>query len=162
MAKAVKLHKINSRDIEILLSHYFDFRKNIIVPNVSFGLFVHECDMLVVTPSRYAYEIEIKTSKSDMKADLKKRHGHHSDKIKKFYFAIPCSLLSSINLIPDRAGILSVNKRGRLEQIRPAQNQECRKLSDYEYYHLLHLGCMRMWTLKDTIRSLLTQIKREG
>ena len=77
---------ITVSEIELAVAHYFDPRRNIIVPNVWWGMgFNYECDLLVLTKAGYAYEVEIKTTKSDLKADLKKEHGHKSDKIRKLF-----------------------------------------------------------------------------
>jgi len=66
---------MTSKEIEILVADYFNYRANLIVPNVSWGLGVHECDILVLTKAGYAWEVEIKTSVADVKADLKKSTG---------------------------------------------------------------------------------------
>ena len=47
--------------------NFFNYRANLIVPNISWGLGLHECDLLVLTSSGYATEIEIKVSKADLK-----------------------------------------------------------------------------------------------
>ncbi len=47
-------------DIEIAVMAYLGIRKNLIVPNVSWGLVTYEMDLLSLTQSRYATEIEIK------------------------------------------------------------------------------------------------------
>ncbi len=71
-------------DIECALATYFDPRRNLIVPNVWWGMGLnHECDLMVMTRSGYVYEVEIKTSKADLVRDLKKPHGHGDDKIRK-------------------------------------------------------------------------------
>ena len=63
-------------EIEEAVARYYDYRSHIIVPNVSWGWDIHECDLIVVRPSGYAIEIEIKRSRADIKADGDKRHGH--------------------------------------------------------------------------------------
>ena len=69
-----KIIKLTAKQIEISIADYFCPRRNLVVPNVYWGLnFVYELDILVVTQSNYAYEIEIKTTISDIKADKKKR-----------------------------------------------------------------------------------------
>ena len=55
------------------------------MPNISWGLGVHEIDLFVVRPSGYAIEVEIKVSLSDFKADFNKKHTHSSPKIREFY-----------------------------------------------------------------------------
>jgi hypothetical protein len=153
--------KIKCIDIECAVADYFSFRVNLIVPNVSWGLWIHECDLLIVTPAGYCYEVEIKTSRSDLKADLKKQHGHNSKRIKRLYFAIPDYLSNSIDLIPARAGILLVSAFDGREHVKcirdPQQNNEVRKLSDEERFQVGRLGTMRIWGLKDIVRRRIEE-----
>ena len=65
-------------EMECAVARYMDFRTNLVVPNVSWGFEVHECDLLIVTKTGYAYEVEIKRSKADLKKDIEKKHGHNS------------------------------------------------------------------------------------
>lgn len=140
-------------EIELALSKYFNPRVNIIVPNVWWGLGLgHECDVFVLTPSMYAYEVEIKTSKADLIADLKKPHLHSDVKIKKLYFAIPKKMENCVDFIPSHAGILIVENNGLIEKRREAANNEkAIKLKDTQKQKLLHLGVMRIWGLKRRI-----------
>ena len=68
-------------EMEIALMRKFDVRRNIIVPNICWGMNLHECDLLSITKKGYATEIEIKVSKPDLRADRDKTHGHRSNKI---------------------------------------------------------------------------------
>lgn len=138
-----------SEEIEIAVAEYFGIRTCLIVPNVSWGLTNHECDIVILTPASCLYEIEIKISKSDLIADKKKSHGHYSDIIKELYFAMPLKLIDNIEHVPDRAGILIVHENGRVELKRkPELNKYARKLTDQERYKLARLGTMRIWKLK--------------
>lgn len=147
-------------EMEICVSRKFNWRKCIIVPNVSWGLQLHECDLLIVNKSGYATEVEIKISLADLKKDAGKRHAHKSDKIKYLYFAIPEKLLPHIQHIPEHAGIL-VLKRHRIseneafsyvEQVREAKkNPRSRALFPNEIADVARLGCMRIWRLKQTV-----------
>ena len=151
-------------EIEAAVVKYFDPRRCCIVPNVWWGLNLnHECDLFVLTKTGYAYEVEIKTSKSDIKADLKKakiagnydKYWHDSKKIHKLYFAIPAKLENCIDLIPNRAGILIVGTTGTIVKLREAKlNPDARKLNEKEILKLAHLGTMRIWTLKAALLSL--------
>lgn len=140
-------------EIESVVAKYLNPRQNIIVPNVWWGLELsHECDLFVLTKTGYAYEVEIKISKSDLNADLKKKYQHRSNKIRKLYFAIPEKLQSNIDLIPERAGILVVNKKGTILKLREAKiNEEANPLTDKERLHLAHLGAQRIWKLKSKL-----------
>lgn len=150
MDKITISERVTTTDMEMAVAKYFNFRINIIVPNVCWGLNIHEVDLLILTPANYAYEIEIKTTRSDLRADLKKRHKHINTRISKLYFAIPFYLQCSTDLIPKHAGILIVTD-GRVECVRDPQRNGKYKFTDKERYHLLHLGAMRIWKLKQAM-----------
>ena len=147
--------KFTSDDIELACWRYFMPRRNIIVPNVSWGLMLHECDLLVVTPAGLAYEVEIKVSKADILADRKKGHGHKDKRVARLYFAVPRHLeqFAAAN-IPERAGLLTVAQPTSLW----AQKQREAKLtSDYRWtaeqrFKLAQLGCMRLLPLLENLR----------
>lgn len=58
---------ISLLEMEIAIANLFDIRKNIIVPNISCGLGIHECDLFIVRNSGYCIEVEIKRSEQDLK-----------------------------------------------------------------------------------------------
>jgi hypothetical protein len=149
-------------DIEIALANYLDYRINVIVPNISWGLRIHEVDLLVLTPSNYVWEIEIKTSIADLKADLKKPHGHYSNKIKRLYFAVPYNLKEqALSLIPERAGLFIIEKNSRVVLIKtPKLNITAKKLSEKDINHLYRLAAMRIWTLKEHLRTCYLKYKK--
>jgi len=113
---------------------------------------------MVMTRSGYVYEIEIKTSKSDLVRDLKKQHGHSSSKIRKLYFCIPESLMEFQGLIPEHAGIIvcdgnfCVKKREAKANRVPPLDAEARE-------KLYQLAAMRVWTLKRKFRDTLRNNK---
>ena len=149
--------KIKTKEIELLVASYFKWRPNLIIPNVSWGMFHYECDLIVLTQSGYMYEVEIKVSLSDLKKDMEKKHGHFNEKIKYLYFAIPEYLEKHKEYIPDRAGIIVVRRINNggsnngdlyLDFIKyPEQNSKY-KVTDYERYQLARLGALRIWGLK--------------
>lgn len=138
-------------EMEIALSRYFNPRRNLIVPNISWGMFNHECDLLVVTKAGYAYEIEIKVSKADLIKDAHKRHNHQSKKISQLYFAIPEKLLKHTEYIPERAGIITVHEGGFCHLLRQAQKAHAYKFTPEERFNVARLATMRIWGLKRTI-----------
>ena len=80
-------------EIEIALMEHFNVRQNSIVPNISWGIAnLHECDILVLSKSNYATEVEIKISKSGLLKDKEKKHGHNHNHIARLYFAVPKKL----------------------------------------------------------------------
>lgn len=128
------------------VSSYFNPRVNIVVPNVSWGMSVHECDLFVLSKNNYATEVEIKISHGDIVKDKTKRHGHNSNKIKRLFFAIPERLNQPeiIIHIPERSGIIVVDCRGRCRIVRLAKiNAQARKLSAEERMNLLRLAYLR-------------------
>ena len=154
------LERITARDIEIIVARHFNWRQNIIVPNISWGLlnWGHEVDVLIIHPSGWADEVEIKVRASDIRADTKKRHRQRGreDILKRLWFAVPENLSDHPD-IPDDAGILAyrkldggailITKRG------PRSNKYARKLTKPEIEKALHLGCMRIWHLKEALNK---------
>jgi hypothetical protein len=125
-----KVKPIKTIDIEVAIAKYYGVRKNIIVPNISWGFhWMHECDMFIVTKAGIATEIEIKISKSDLLADFKKGHDHkdRAGRITYFYYAMPETLYEKCkDIIPKEAGILTC-ERGSWEGASALD-------SEYHYY----------------------------
>ena len=148
---------MHAGDVEIAVARLYGWRQCFIVPNVSWGLnFIHELDMLVISSSGYATEIEIKVSLSDLKADQKKKHTHYSQRIKYFYFAVPEGLQKkALELIPDRAGLIVVREKSKFRQPRTfiaktAEVNKCaQKLTESDLIKLGKLAAMRIWSLKE-------------
>ena len=140
-------------EIELVVAGYFNTRLNMVVPNIFWGLgLVHECDLFVLTKTGWAYEVEIKISKSDLKKDIKKNHLHSSNLLRKLYFAIPKKLESEINLIPEHAGILVIHNNGGVYKIREAKlNEKAIKVTAEQKIKLGQLAAMRIWNLKSEI-----------
>lgn len=162
------MNKIKTIDMEIALARYFNPRINIIIPNVSWGISGHnnEIDLMIITKSDCVYEIEIKTSLSDLKKDKDKWHAHSLEMLSRLYFAIPDYLQTHIEYIPERAGILIVkNKKhecryGLLKNNDVIKFRESEKLSNTKITSLqrekfLRLSAMRIWPLKTKISQLL-------
>lgn len=143
-------------DMELALARYFGVRTNLIVPNVSWGMDTHECDLFILTPSGYGREVEIKISKSDLIRDKEKNHGHLSSKIKFLDFAIPDYLEEFIYEIPDRAGVILVDSKTKwrwCKRVRKPVRNSKYKYSDEERLQLARLGAMRIWGLKRKISN---------
>jgi hypothetical protein len=159
--------KITTLEIEVKVASHFNYRQNIIVPNVSWGVNLHECDLLIIRKSGYGIEVEIKVTKSDLKADAKKPHEHtdRMDRLSELYFAIPDYMKNCVEYIPERAGILLVSKHDGyfgLSMLRSPQiNKNRRKFTDSEMLKVAHLGTMRIWNLKRTINSYCRKLKKK-
>ena len=172
--------RITSQDVEILVANHFGFRQNIVVPNVSWGMNLgHEADMIILRPSGYAIEIEIKVTAGDIKADTKKcwrrsrisgevLPAHWCRMVKLVFFALPEKLKDNEH-IPPHVGILSIVPQheekwydgnqhlvaARVEVHRePRVNTEAVKWSDKDRAKLAELGCMRIWALKQHLANI--------
>ena len=155
---------MNALQIELAVANYFDFRANTIVPNISWGLQLHEIDVLVVTKSGYAYEVEIKTTRADLIRDSKKKHGHRSDRIKRLYFAMPESLAGfALTIIPIGAGLLAIKEEGGFTRAKlikpPSQNSQAQPLNPEERLKVHELATMRLWNYKRIVLSRLQEIQ---
>lgn len=61
---------------DALIEQFGNYKTDIIVPNVYYGLFDYEADLIIMTKSGYATEFEIKRSFSDFMNDFKKINVH--------------------------------------------------------------------------------------
>lgn len=152
-------------ELEIKLMQYFDVQKNIIVPNVYNGIGInYEADLVVLSKSGYATEIEIKTTKSDLLKDKFKKNYHNSNLFKYLFFAVPESIKEiALNEIPKNAGLFIVKKNMDIKKngiviskeiylARPAiKNNSCIKWEEKDRVNLLRLGVMRILGLKKKI-----------
>lgn len=142
-----------------LALYVFEYRRYLCVPN-SNQFLDWEADLLVLSPSDWLYEIEIKSTLSDLKADIKK-HKHnfvwgHSyyPLVWKMYYAMPLSVFEKVRdapPIPNHAGIITIDESNemlyeRAKRQREAKpNPSARKLTDQERYKLARLGALRYW-----------------
>jgi len=158
----ISRNKITTSEIEVRTAGYFGYRQNIIIPNASWGINLHECDLLIIRKSGYGIEVEIKISKSDLKADAKKGHNHNDNRLSELYFAIPNYMEDCIEYIPERAGILiltKVNYGIDLHRLRkPQVNKSRSKFNKDEMLKVAHLGAMRIWDLKRTLNGYRKKI----
>jgi hypothetical protein len=66
----------------------------------------YEADLVIVTPSGYAYGVEIKTNISDLRREkYKKSCAHNSQIFSKLYFAVPRDMEKYIGEIRADAGV---------------------------------------------------------
>lgn len=169
----MSLEKINSLDIEIAVADMFGYRANIIVPNISWGAGLNECDLLIINKNNICTEVEIKISKSDLKADFKKHHRWTKDEIPIFkpqksikfmYYAVPENMIElAVQLLPSQIGILVIKKivepKYRMSSIivtyykcfyhrRAKANSNFIVMNDKEVLNITRLMGMRVWTLK--------------
>jgi len=147
---------MNASHIELAVAEHFGWLQNLIIPNIYRGLGLnYEADMVILRPSGYAVEVEIKVTKSDIKADRKKKHKHDSCLFRQLWFAVPKELVDCFD-IPLRAGVLAVTNEhyGTRDYLRcythraAKLNKSATKFTDMQRSELQRLGCMRIWTLK--------------
>ena len=131
-------------DIEIKMMQHLNIRQNIIVPNVSWGMYIggkimHECDLLMLSSSGYATEIDIKVSKSDLlKKDV------------------------ALNCIPERAGLYTLEKRKSdgwifvKKEKKAIRRNPAIKWTDEDRFQLARLGTMRILGLKKKLNKALS------
>ena len=125
---------ITTKDIEIaVVNCIFPPRQFMVIPNASWGMKLDfEADLLVITKANWAYEVEIKISISDARADQKKSRKKYeyrdgkfvggdrtkyeagkpqSKHIKGFYYAFPeCLYEKMLPILPAYAGIIAVKR----------------------------------------------------
>ncbi len=74
----------------------FNFRRNVVVPNVSWGLLNYEADFVSMSKSGYLTEVEIKRSWQDFKADFQKKHLHNDPRVSYFFYCVPKSIKEKV------------------------------------------------------------------
>lgn len=146
--------------MEIAIARLVGWRSNSIVPNVSWGLNLkHEADMLILDKCGRFTEVEIKISVSDLKADFKKRHNHDSKYISRLYYAVPENMIkTAIELIPQHAGLIGVYYNTEryyfyAKWVKQVKHNKNPKPDDDVVKKFLELGCMRVWSLKETLNQ---------
>lgn len=155
-------------DMEIAVMMHVGIRANLCVPNVSWGIHgLHECDVLALTKSGYATEYEIKVSKSDLKADMKKSHGHDHPYIVALFYVVPMKLkVFALSIIPETSGLIVVEKLksynfpwreqrySAIQERSAVRRKNAIKWSDGDRYDLARLGTLRILGLKTKIAEL--------
>jgi len=164
-----KSKSLTTKEIEYCVAKIFSINKNIIVPNISYGAHVHECDMFILNKFGYVTEVEIKISLSDLKKDLEKKHHHESNRIERLFFAIPAWMKEYKDLIPSQAGIILIydiyesKSKGNYEYLRlPKPNKNAHKFTLEEQLNVARLGCLRIWNYKKKIVDLKKELKLKG
>jgi hypothetical protein len=136
---------------------------------VSYGLLIRgEADLICVTKAGVFHEVEIKVSRSDLRADLRKRRAHEDPLISFVWFAVPEELeKDALELLHERFGIVAVCEQPKRPGLtwtkvvrRPKKSEHCKgKPSPDTIIKLLRLGVMRMWTRGICQDNLQRQIR---
>lgn len=161
------LHRIKTAEhpvlttavLELVAAHHFNPRRNIVVPNVSWGLGLrHEADLVVLRSSGWADEVELKISAADIKADTKKACSHtEGNRFRRLWFAVP-EVLAQNPDIPAAAGIIAVTAyRGYYyaKAVRqPTLHKAARRFSAADREKLLRLAYLRIWSARQRLARL--------
>lgn len=162
---------MNSSQMEMAVTRLgapFCRRRYFVAPNISWGWNLqYEADLIAMSESGYAYEIEIKVSKSDLLRDIEKDKwkipNYRSNKIKCFYYAVPESLKSVAETwkeMPEGSGIISVDADGYARIVKRAKSrQDHRKLKDWEIMNLYRLSAMRYWDQREANNRLCEELE---
>lgn len=158
-------------DAQLAVARLFRYRNgNIAFP--SYTTFGWEMDVGIVTGSRYLYEIEIKRTASDWKADeAKAKWAMSRAGICKFYYAIPPELLSKKpSFVSDDTGIIFLNKptnpyqgfKVYAEIHKEAKRLSKEKIDDKRLNYMLGVFYHRYWSLRlDMGRRIISESDNE-
>lgn len=126
----------------------------------------HECDLLVVEKRLRIIDLEVKISRSDLKADLKKAKWWHHRWAKpwnrvaleerndwppgvwKHYYAMPAEVWDAKLLahIPATSGVLLLRRPNQVSVVRPAKpNIKAKPVSAADAIDIARLAGLRMW-----------------
>ena len=149
---------MKARDVEVEVALWLDPFVNTVVPNVTALWNFHESDLVMLTPSGYGYEVEIKVSRADLIADKKKQRWRAPytknplfplpSLIKAIHFAGPEAIEDDLlELAPPFAGVLVVREKSIGRQVsevrKPNRNPAHRKWTDAEVLKLTQLAYVR-------------------
>lgn len=103
-------------------------------------------DLVVLTPSRYLTEIEIKVTLSDWNHDQKKQKWQgQRPHVSRFFYAVPESLVDRApDWISPAAGILAVSE-GRVRTVREARRLKAEPVSESEVRKMYEACYFRYW-----------------
>lgn len=129
----------------------------------------HECDLLVVEKGLRIIDVEVKISRSDLKADLKKDKwwqnrpwsrsnavpgGVRRDwppRVWKHYYALPVDIWKPelLEFLPATSGVILLGRQGATDVMhlrrRAHPNRDAQKLLPHECIDLARLAGLRMW-----------------
>lgn len=146
---AAKPNKLHSGHIMFALARYFDWFRNMMMPEweINGG----RADLLFISRSGYATEIEIKISLSDWNADRdKEKWRRDRPHISRFFYAVPEALSDQIpSWVPDTAGIIAVALHGSgyptVRIAREAKRKRSVKIPDSVIRHMQSRCYFRFW-----------------
>lgn len=151
---------LSEYSIQSALASYFGWDQHLCFPRVQMWLW--EQDFVVITKAMKVWEVEIKTSMTDWKNDLKKDKWESQNwkKVSRFYYCVTSELLVNgiPDWVPDYAGVLEVRevvltknetkvpgKRVQIRIRREAQNRSTFKISERWLMKLFKSTYFRFW-----------------
>lgn len=104
----------------------------------------YEADFLYITKSYYLYEVEIKISIADFRADKKKNKYHDHPDVKGLYYFVPYELYNKHKdeiktTCKEKGAGLIVDTQPITTILKPKIRKEVKSLSDNGYIHYLRL-----------------------
>lgn len=114
--------------------------------------FEYEADFLYITKGRYLYEVEIKLSIADFRADQQKPLYHNFPDVRGFYYCMPMELYAKhkeevLYVCKEKgAGLIVENKGFKVIEKAP-QRKSVEPLTDSRYLHYLRLFAKK-WVRK--------------
>ncbi len=113
---------MTTREIEHAIVHNWlkDMTRYTIIPRLGFGLLNHEADLAIISQSGELTEVEIKRSLTDLKADFHKEKFHQDERVYKFYYCLPISIMQDAFRLFDKHKDLIKQMLGTTEYRRPA------------------------------------------
>lgn len=125
-------------------------------------------DVLGITQNRYLYEIEVKRSLSDFKANANKRHVIHRDQFiadwpKLFWYLAPHDLARKLMpLLPPWAGLLSGptpdGQQTLISLVKATTNKQSTRLTTGECVRLAHCMANHIYSAEKKIHRLTRRI----
>lgn len=112
----------------------------------------YEADFLYITKGNYLYEVEIKISIADFRADQKKEKYHDHPDVKGLYYFVPQELYSKHedeikSTCKEKGAGLIVDGHPITTVLKPKIRKEVNPLSDSGYIHYLRLFAKK-WVRK--------------
>lgn len=144
-------------DAQLAIAQLFNYRTpNKAIPSCT--TFGWEMDVAVITPANYLYEIEIKRTLSDWKADEAKAKWKMSrHQVVRFYYAIPPHLLEKKpSFVSDDTGIIFLQKKDNENQAfrvyasihKQAKRIGNTKISSERLQYMMNVFYHRYWNLR--------------
>lgn len=145
----------------VIRSHIFS-RNVVAVPCTNWV--GHECDLLVVEKRLRIIDLEVKISRSDLKADLKKDKWWHRKPwqgreqlverrdwppgVWKHYYAMPAEIWDDklLSSIPETSGVLILRRPHQVSVVRAAKpNSKAQPISAADAIDIARLAGLRLW-----------------